>query len=149
MARNTAVMFEEFVKDVYDGIHGDLSEATIKVMLVDDTITPAADDATPRYADYSANEVSDAGGYTTGGITLSGVTTSYAGGVLKFDDTGNISLALDAGGFEDAYWAIIYNDTAAADQAIGFIDLGGPVSERTGPFTITWNASGIFTDTVS
>ena len=149
MARSDAVMFEEFVKDVYDGVHGDLSAATIKVMLVDDTITPTAADATPRYADYSANEVSAAGGYTTGGITLSGVTTSYADGVLKFDDTGNISLALDGSGFEDAYWAIIYNDDAAADQAIGFIDLGGPVSERTGPFTITWNASGIFTDTVS
>ena len=149
MARNDAFMFDEFVQDLYDGIHGDLSGAAIKVMLVDNTLTPAADDATPRYADYSANEVSAAGGYTTGGLTLSGVTTSYAGGVLKFDDTGNISLALDASGFEDAYWAIVYNDTAAADQAICFIDLGGPVSERTGPFTITWNASGIFTDTVS
>ena len=149
MARNAAVIFEEFVKDVYDGIHGDLSAATIKVMLVDATITPTAADATPRYADYSANECSAAGGYTTGGITLSGVTTSYAGGVLKFDDTGNVALSLDGGGFEDAYWAIMYNDDAAADQAIGFIDLGGPVSERTGPFTITWSASGIFTDTVS
>ena len=149
MARNDAVMFEEFVKDAYDGIHGDLSAATIKVMLVDNTLTPTAADATPRYADYSANEVSAAGGYTTGGITLSGVTTAEADGVLKFDDTGNVALALDAGRFENAYWAILYNDDAAADQAIGFIDLGGPVSERTGPFTITWNASGIFTDTVS
>ena len=102
MARNDAFMFDEFVQDLYDGIHGDLSGASIKYILIDNSITPAADDATPRYADYSAYEVSAAGGYTTGGIALSGVATSYANGVLKFDDTGNIALALDAGGFEDA-----------------------------------------------
>ena len=149
MARNDAFMFDEFVQDLYDGIHGDLSGASIKYILIDNSITPAADDATPRYADYSAYEVSADGGYTTGGIALSGVATSYASGVLKFDDTGNIALSADAGGFEDAYWLILYNDDAAADQAICCVDLGGPVSERTGPFTVTWNASGIFTDTVS
>ena len=150
MARNDMVTFEEFIKDVYDGVHGDLSAATIKAMIVDDTITPTAADATPRYADYSANEVSAAGGYTTGGLTLSGVTTSEADGVLTFDDTGNITISKDAvNGFEDGYWLILYNDTAAADQAICFLDLGGPVSEKAGEITITWNASGIFTDTVT
>lgn len=149
MARNDAFLFKEFVKDVYDGVHGDLSAATIKAMIISNVSAPTEDDVAPRYSSYSANEVSNAGGYVTGGLTLSGVITSYTDGVLKFDDTGNISLSQDAGGFENAYWMVLYNDTAASDQAICAIDLGGPVSERTGPFSVTWNASGIYTDTVA
>ena len=83
------------------------------------------------------------------GLTLSGVTFTEAGGVATFDDTGNISLAQDGSGFTDAYWAIIYDDDAASDEAIGFLDLGGPVSEQAGAVTITWNAGGIATVTVS
>lgn len=149
MARNDAFLFKDFVEDVYDGIHGDLGGANINLMLVNNDNPPEEDDVAPRYADYSADEVSNAGGYTTGGIPLTGVLTSYADGVLKFDDSGNVALSLDVLGFENAYWAIGINDDAPADQAIFAIDLGGPVSERTGPFTVTWNANGIFTDTVT
>jgi len=148
MARNQAFLFKEFVKDYGDGVHGDLSAATIKVVIINNTTPPTADDVAPRYSSYSANEVSSAGNYVTGGVALTGVTTSYADGVFKFDDTGNISWALDAGGFEDGYWAIVINDTAAADQAIFAVDLGGPVSERTGPFSITWNANGMMIHSV-
>ena len=148
MARGDYADFEEAALYFGSGVF-DLTSDTIKVGLVDDTITPSADDGTPTWGDYSANEVSTGGGYVADGLTLSGVTFTEAGGVATFDDTGNISLAQDGSGFTDAYWAIIYDDDAASDEAIGFLDLGGPVSEQAGAVTITWNVGGIATVTVS
>jgi hypothetical protein len=119
--------------------------------LVDDTITPTAADATPTWGDYSGNEVSTAGGYSANGISLAytGATRwAEADGVGTLD-ADNITISQNGSGFTDAYWGILYNDTAASDQAIGFLDLGGPVSEQDGDITITWNASGILTVTVS
>ena len=142
MAAGDLTVFEESALDFINGVHN-LGSDTIKVGLVDDTVAPAADDATPRWADYSANEVSTAGGYTANGETLSGTGTSEADGTATFDDSGNISLSQDGSGFTDAYWAIIYNDTATNDEALAFVELDGPVSEQAGPITITWHTSGI------
>ena len=142
MATGDLTPFEEATLDIFNGVHN-LGSDTIKVGLVDDTVTPTAADATPRWADYSANEVGTGGNYTANGETLSGTGTSEAGGTATFDDSGNISLSQDGSGFTDAYWAIIYNDTATNDEALAFVELDGPVSEQAGPITITWNASGI------
>ena len=149
MARNDSFMFKKHSYNLNKGLHGDLSTADIRLLIVDNTLTPTAADATPVYATYSANEVSTAGGYPAGGIVLTGLVLSTSDGVLKFDDTGNVELALDVLGFDDAYWGILYNNTATAKDCIGAIDLGGPVSERTGPFTTNWSANGIYTDTVT
>jgi hypothetical protein len=146
MATGTVLTFEEFTLQIGQEQHNFPSD-TIKMGIIDATITPAIDDATPTWSDYSANEVSTGGGYPADGITLSGVTYTEAAGVSTLDDTGNISISQDAGGFTDGYWGIIYNDTNATDMAIGFIELGGPVSEVAGPITINWNASGIMTVT--
>ena len=149
MARGDFTVFEEFADQLGEGRH-DFDADTIKLGLVDDTLTPLAS-AAAVWGTYSANEVSTAGGYTSGGETLSGVTWEEADGVATLDDTDNISLSQDGSGFTDAYWGILYNDsdTDGPDAAIGFLELGGPVSEQAGPITITWNASGILTVTVS
>lgn len=148
MARGDFTVFEEFAVQLGQELHNFASD-TLKLGLIDNTAAPTAADATPAWADYSANEVGTGGGYPANGISLSGVTWTEAGGVATLDDTGNISLSQNASGFTDAYWGILYNDTAAGDQAIGFLDLGGPVSEVTGPIAITWAAGGIVTITVS
>lgn len=131
MPRGSATLFQEAMLDMAKGVHGDLSAATIKLAICDDTITPAADDATPRWSDYSANEVSAAGNYVAGGITLTTVTVTMIGGIctLKADD---VNIAMDASGFLDGYWAFVVNTTAAADQILGFIEMAGPVSEQAG-----------------
>jgi hypothetical protein len=147
MARNDWVTYEEFGLDQLNKVHN-LGSDTFKVALVDDTITPALDDGTPRWGDYSANEVSGTG-YTAGGFELTGTSTAEVDGVTTFDDTGNVLWSQNGAGPTDIYWAILYNDTAAADQAIGFLDMGGPVSLVDGDVTITWNANGILTATVA
>ena len=148
MARNDWATFEEFSLDMANGVHN-LGSNTFYLLLIDNTTPPTASDATPRLADYVANEVGTGGGYVANGIQLTGTSTAEAAGVTTFDDTGNISLSQDGSGFTDAYWGVLYNGTAAADQAIGFVDLGGPLSEVAGDITITWHASGIETITVT
>ena len=147
MATGDVTIFEE-VSEMIGEKTFNLASDTLKLGLIDNTAAPTAADATPRWGDYSANEVSTAGGYTANGITLTSVTYTEAGGVATLD-AANVSLTQDAGGFTDAYWGIIYDDTATNDEAIGFVELGGPVSEQAGPVAINWNASGIMTVTVS
>lgn len=147
MATGDVTLFEEFAENIGGGDHT-LNSDTLKVGLIDNTAAPTAADATPAWGDYSANEVSTAGGYTANGETLTSVTWTEAAGVGTLD-AANVSLAQNGSGFTDAYWGIIYNDTHASDLAIGFVELGGPVSEQAGPIEIQWNASGILTVTVS
>lgn len=148
MAQGDLIVFEEFVDQLGKKTHN-FSSDTLKVGIIDNTITPTAADATPTWSDYSSNEVGTGGGYTANGITLTGVTWTETDGVATLDDTGNISLAQNASGFTDGYWGIIYNDTDASDTAIAFIDLGGPVSEQAGIVSITWGVSGILTVSTS
>lgn len=147
MATGTVTVFQEFSDQLGKEIHN-FSSDTLKIGLIDNTLTPTAGDATPTWSDYSANEVSTGGGYTANGETLASVTWSEAAGVATLD-AANISLDQNGSGFTDAYWGIIYNDSAASDDAIAFVELGGPVSEQSGPVSINWNASGILTVTVS
>jgi hypothetical protein len=153
MATGDITLFEEFADEIGEEIHN-LASDTLKFGIIDNTAAPTAADETPRWADYSANEVSTAGGYTANGVTLTTVTYTEAAGVatLKAD---SFTLSQNGSGFTDAYWGIIYNDTAVSDQAIGFMELGGPVSEQSGDVVIKFNnvASGspgdIFTLTVN
>ena len=147
MATGDVTIFEEVAEMIGEETFNFESD-TLKLGLIDNTTPPTAADATPRWADYSGNEVSTAGGYTANGETLASVTYTEADGVATLD-ADNVSLSQDGSGFTDAYWGIIYDDTATNDEAIGFVELGGPVSEQAGPVAINWNASGIMTVTVS
>ena len=147
MARGDLTVFEEFVDQIGEEQHKFDSD-TLKLGLIDNTAAPTAADATPTWSDYSANEVSTAGGYTANGETLTNVSWSEADGTATLD-ADDVELAQNGSGFTDAYYGILYNDTNGTDMAIAFVDLGGPVSEQDGPITISWNASGILTVAVS
>lgn len=141
MATGDIVVFDEAKLALLNGTH-DLDTHTIKCAILDNTTTPAAGDTTPALADYT--QVGAAGTYTTGGTTCT-VSLTEAAGTVTFDLTTNPTWAADGSNDTDAYWALIYNDTAASDEAIAFVDLGGPVDMSAGDLTITWNGSGVFT----
>ena len=92
-------------------------------------------------------EVSTAGTYSAGGTDLGTLAdlVSQSGGTMTFDSTTNPTWAQNASNGTDAYWAIVYNYTDAAKDALLFVDLGGPVDMTAGDLTITWNGSGLFT----
>lgn len=148
MARGDFTVFEEFADQLGKEMHN-FSSDTIKLGLIDNTIVPLASGATPTWGDWSAHEVSTAGGYTANGETVPVTWTEVSGVATLDDNSGDISLAQNGSGFTDAAYGILYNDTEATDAAIGFMDLGGPVSEQEGPVNINWHASGILTVTVS
>ena len=152
MARGDLKVFNAFAEWLGEKLIN-LETDTIKLALIDNVITPAQDTATPTWdatssQDYDGNEVSTAGGYSAGGFTISGPELVLAGAVATFDDDdSNLSLAQNGSGFTDAYWGIMYSDTATNKNAICFIDLDGPISEQAGPININFNASGILTIT--
>ncbi len=141
MAQGDVTIFEEFSKDLGNKVHN-LGSDTFYIGLIDNTAAPTAADATPRWADYSGNEVSTAGGYTAGGedVTASVAPYAEANGVGTFKLT-SITIAQNGSGFEDAYWGIVYNGTASNDEAVGFVDLGGPVSEKAGAVEIKFDGA--------
>lgn len=138
MARGSATLFEEYQLDAGKGVHV-LGTDTLKIVIIDNTAPPTAADATPRYSDYSANEVSSAGNYVTGGVTLTTVVYAMISGVatLTADD---MEILMDASGFQNGYWAILINDSATNKEAIGFWELDGPVDEQAGDVTLEFPA---------
>jgi len=147
MARGDVTFFQEANEYMYDG--GFEAADDIKCAVLDNTATPTAAFATPTLSDFT--EVGAAGTYTAGGTSLGnlGTCVTQSGAVMKFDSATNPTWAQHASSDVDAYWGLIYNDTDATDRALGFVDLGGPVDMQAGDLTITWNASGIFTITIT
>lgn len=119
---------------------------TIKVALTTSSYTPNQD--THDYFDDITNQVVGTG-YTAGGATLASKTVNY--------DSGTNATTFDAADVTwststiTARYAIIYRDTTVASTSplIGYVDFGADVISSGGDFTIQWNASGIFTITVS
>ena len=148
MAQGDFKLFEEFAKNLGTGDVHDFGADTFKLGICTTLITPAVDDTTPRWVNYSGNEVATGNGYTANGETLTATTYAEVSGVAKFD-AADVSLTQNTSGFTNAGWAVLYNDTAANDEAIGFVDMGGPVSLQAGNISFAWNASGIFTVTVT
>lgn len=146
MAQGDVTWFEEPLVQLLNGTFATTND--IKVAVLDNTTTPTATDAAPDLSDYT--EVGEAGTYTAGGTSIGTLTSliSEAGGVATIDSDTNPTWAQDASNDTDAYWGLIYNDTSG-DIALAFVDLGGPVDMQAGDLTITWNASGIATVTIS
>jgi len=126
----------------------DWDSDTIKVALLSSSYTPNQD-THDYYDDVSANEVTGTG-YTTGGITLGSMTSTY-------DGTNNV-IVLDAADVTwssstiTARYAVVYDDTpatAGTKPLIGYVDFGSDQSSTNGNFTITWDSTGIVRITVA
>lgn len=146
MAAGDVFVFDQFMVDVQEKIH-DLETDTIKVALITSAVTPAVTDADPRWGaggttNFSTSQVTPGGNYTTGGSAAATPSVTLSGGAAVFD-AGDISIAQHASNPTNARWGIIYNDTAAGKNCIGYVDLGTTIDLSAGAFSITWNASGI------
>lgn len=126
----------------------DLSAETVKCLIVTAGYTPNQN--THDFEDdLGANEVSGTN-YAAGGNTL-------ANPVVSLDGSGNVSIDFDdpatwsqhASGFSNGRRAIIYVDqggAASANELIGYTnDFGADKGNVDGDFSVTVNASGLFT----
>jgi hypothetical protein len=156
MSWSASKVFVAFMTDLMNNTTAmDLNtDALLEAALFDDTITP---DATVS----SANSAYGAGVWASGGQSsgtswpalgrpLASVTSASASNVYKFDAADTVS-ADSSCTLSGAYGALVYDhsiSTPVADQGICFNYFGGVASVTSGTFTVSWNASGIFTITV-
>lgn len=131
--------FDQFLVDVCEGVHN-LETDTINIALTDGTTTPSATTADPRWGaggttNFSTEQVTVAGSYT-GPVALANPSVILAGGLAQIDWDDPATWALNASNPTNATWGIVYNDTAAGKNCIGYVDLGGTFNMQTGDLTI-------------
>jgi hypothetical protein len=144
MATGDVTVFEEALVKI---IAGDWATTDVfHCAVLDNTTTPTAAFATPTLSDFT--EVGSAGTYSSTSLGALSTLVAEASGVLTFDSGTNPTWAADPSNDTDAWWGLIYNDTDAANDALAFIELGGPVDMQAGSLTITWAGGGIFTITL-
>lgn len=120
MATGDITIFEEFVREIGEEVH-QLATDTLRFGIV--KVAPTAADATPRWADYVANQITTATSYTGPHTILNTDYTEAAGTATLVGDS--FTIAQDAGGqTSTSAWGVVYNDTAANDEAICFFELG-------------------------
>lgn len=152
MARGDVKLFAAFFKASKAGVAFNLGTDAIKLAIVTSATVPTVSTADPRYGaggttNFATNAVPFATAYTAP-VSLTGQTYTQAAGVDTFT-AANVTIAQDAGGFTTGAYGILYDSTVAGNYCIGFVDLGGPVGNVSGPLQINWNASGIFTETAA
>ena len=151
MAAGDWLVYGHALESILDGTI-DIDNDSFRITLVTSSYTPnqSTDDA---WSDISTNEVANGNGYAThgGAITL---TLSRSGLVVTIDGEDETWTSSTI----TAKYAVIVRDAdgngalAAGDIPLCYVDLndgGGSVSSTSGDFTVTMNASGIFTVTAS
>lgn len=146
----THKLFGKFPQNLGGGDAGgdgpmDLLSDTIKHTLHTSTYTP--NQSTNETKTDATNELSTAGGYTAGGNTLGTKTYAASSLVTTFDAADSAWTATSI----THRIGVIWDDTPTtpADPLISYIDNGGDVTTSSSDLTYQWNASGIFTLTVS
>ena len=141
MAVTASGIFVPTILDILDATQLAINTAadTFKVAMVTNSTTPDFD-THDHWSDLSATEVSGTA-YTAGGAALTSVTFTGASGTVTFDAA---DAAWASSTIGSARAAVVYDDTVASDPLICLVDFGADYSSANGTFTITWNASGIW-----
>ena len=155
MAWSNSKIFMATIEDVLENTTElDLNSNTFKAALFDNSITPSQTVASASTAFgagvWASGQVFDGAEWATGGVALTGVTSTFASNVYTFDATDTPSTGTSAT-LAAVFGCLVYSDTIAtpvADQGITYNYFGGTNSVTDGQFTIVWNASGIFTLTL-
>jgi len=128
--------FNDFAEQLGKGIH-QLHAAghTLKVYL--SNATPSATDDAVK---TDLAEITDEHGYPAGGIDVQNDYTETGGtGTLTGVD---VVFTASGGSFGPFRYAVLYNDTAASDNLIGWWDYGSSITCNTGEtFTVNFGAS--------
>ena len=126
----------------------DWDSDTVKSQLHTSTYSPNQD--THKYRSDLTNELTTAGGYTAGGVTISPLTSTYTGGTNVWNLTGT-SPSWSSASFTFRY--CIQMDTTPGTDAtrplLSYVDTGGDQTVSSATVTVTWAAGGIVNVTVS
>jgi len=127
--------FESFVEAVAEGVHN-FETATITLALFTNATPPAATDTNLAAVKISATEVPTANGYDQGARpTLAGKTSGQASGTYTLSGD-NIAVTASGGSIADIRYFVLFNDSAAGDEVIGWYDYSEGSGNGTGGFTL-------------
>jgi hypothetical protein len=131
--------FNSFVEALSEKVHN-LGSDTLTVAL-SNTLPVNTNTVLANITQISYTNIQD--GATTG-RNLTGVTSAQTSGTYKLDAD---NLVLTATGTVATFrYVVLFNQTAASDELIGWYDYGAAVDLLNGEtFTITWDAAGILT----
>jgi hypothetical protein len=126
--------FNSFVEALSEKVHN----------LGSDTLTVALTNTLPVNTNTVLANITQISYTNLSTRVLAGVTSAQTSGTYKLDAD---DLVLTASGTVAQFrYVVLYNDTAASDQLIGWYDYGAAVDLLNGEtFTITWDAAGILT----
>lgn len=157
MAQGTLALFDEFAKSIGDG-RIDLDTDTFKVAFVTLQVggapTIAKTDPIPTWGaggttNLDTNEVVAGGGYTAEGEPLITVTWLQTAGVASFTAGDLTWTSAGSGDPATIKTAVIYSDTAANKDCVGFIDMTDDgttaISLLAGDVSIAFTGGEIFT----
>lgn len=127
---------------------------TINAALYGTTPTPDKNDTLAHNA-YNgtggqwvvANESTATTGYTAGGTAVTPKAETLATGTVTFTSSGSPSWTVT--GTLTAFGTLVYDNTVTNKYAYCWNYFGGTQSVTNGTFTVNWNASGIFTVTIT
>lgn len=151
MAAGDIKWFSQALMDLGNKIH-DMDGDTLNLgLLTDSAFSGSTNHLTnsqvdgPHYGgtgttNLAANAVAT-GTAWTGPVALSGVSWSLVSEVPTLRATNPATIAQDAGGFTNARWGVIYNNTDANKRAICLIDLGSNRSIVAGTLAIDFSGA--------
>lgn len=156
MAWTNSKMFRAALADVWDNTTAlDLGSDVPKVALYNNTGTPDQNVTSANTAFnvgqwVTANEVSQAVQWPTGGVALAGTSLNSAtSGVVFYDATDTDSGS--AATLASVYGCMVYDDTLTtpvADQGISFHYFGGIQGVTSAMLRVQWHANGIWRLTI-
>jgi hypothetical protein len=126
--------FHSFVEALSEKVHN----------LGADTLTVALSNTLPVNTNTVLANITQISYTNLSTRVLAGVTSAQTSGTYTLDAN---DLVLTASGTVAQFrYVVLYNDTAASDELIGWYDYGTTVDLLNGEtFTITWDAAGILT----
>ena len=133
--------FNSFVEAVAEKTHN-LGSDTLKVALTN--TAPVATNTV--FANIT--EISAGNGYSAGGTASAQVSSAQSSGVYKLVLT-DVVFTASGGSIGPFRYIVLYNDTAASDELIGYYDYGPNVTVTTGnTFTVDFDGTnGVLTIT--
>ena len=131
--------FNSFVEALAEKAHN-LGSDTLKVALTN--AAPAA--ANSVLADIT--QISAGNGYTTGGTQATQSSSAQASGTYKLV-LNDVTFTAAGGSIGPFRYVVLYNDTAAGDELIGYYDYGTNLTVTSGnSFTVDFDAvNGVLT----
>lgn len=142
MAKGDYFTFNKVREDLGNGIYAlstDLIRFALIKSLANGGIDPSVSTADPRWGpgggtNLKSSEVNVSGNYSVDGDVVA-ATWVLVGGTATFDTADN-TWDQDNANPTNARWCIVYSDTAAGNQCLGYIDIGSDFDMSTGPLVI-------------